>query len=414
MERKVLSFDQFIFESVEPINEAFTVKSLQLKVEGGELINKGLALVGDIFSKSKNGDADFESELEEAKETLDLWDKSSSISNWTPSMTVNEIELPSVINGNIQLIKEELGGYSYGKEYPKPTMDGDWSDGEQCNLLDVLAQLNADNLYKFDAKDPGSILLDGKPYKKKGDAGNVFRYSGAAQCNFLIRKRGGITLEKYHDGDATLPNGVKTEGLEDVEQVKYDKKESKIPYSIVLYGIKSIEIGEGSPMEGTALVREEILIGGEETVELDIKNKDKVLFEQNKSELKQGGKDVISQALGIFTKISSIKVTGGASQEGSEERNKELCKLRAESVKKYLGELTKAPIEANPEGLIQPEDGSKEERSKWRRVILEVKGEKVSPTIETKVVYNSSSEELKADKYTIAQMVLTFDVEFKS
>jgi outer membrane protein OmpA-like peptidoglycan-associated protein len=401
MERKVLSFDQFIFESEGHINEAFTIKSL------------GLALVGDIFSKSKNGDADFESVLEEAKETLDEWDKSKSISNWTPSMTVNEIELPSVINGNIQLIKEELNWSSYGKGYPEPTMEGDWSEGEQANLLDVLAQLNADNLDKFNAKDPGSISTDGKPKKKKGDVGNVFEYSGAAQCNFLIRKRGGISLEKYFNGKA-LPNGVRTEGLEDVEQVKYDKKESKIPYSIVLYGIKNIEIGEGSPMEGTALVREEILIGGEETVELDIKNKDKVLFEQNKSELKQSGKDAITQALGIFTKVSSIKVTGGASQEGTEERNKELCKLRAEEVSKFLKTFVKGTVEVNPEPLIQPEDGSKEDRPEWRRVILEAKGEKVSPTIEKKIVYNSSSEELKADKYTIAQMVLTFDVEFKS
>jgi outer membrane protein OmpA-like peptidoglycan-associated protein len=101
------------------------------------------------------------------------------------------------------------------------------------------------------------------------------------------------------------------------------------------------------------------------------------LFKVNTAELTEEGKISISQALSNVTTAKSISIRGGASQEGTPERNKELCKLRAAAVAEFLKPtFPDANITAEEEGDIQPKSPETDEKTRktFRKITLNVDG----------------------------------------
>jgi len=101
------------------------------------------------------------------------------------------------------------------------------------------------------------------------------------------------------------------------------------------------------------------------------------LFKVNTAELTEEGKIAISQALSNVTTAKSISIRGGASQEGTPERNKELCKLRAAAVAEFLKPtFPDAKITADEEGDIQPKSPETDEKTRktFRKITLNVDG----------------------------------------
>lgn len=101
------------------------------------------------------------------------------------------------------------------------------------------------------------------------------------------------------------------------------------------------------------------------------------LFKVNTAELTEDGKMAIMQALSNVTTAKSISIRGGASQEGTPERNKELCKLRSVAVAEFLKPTFPGTIiTADPEGDIQPlkPETDEETRKTFRKITMNVDG----------------------------------------
>jgi outer membrane protein OmpA-like peptidoglycan-associated protein len=410
MKKKVLSFDEFIFESYDIVNEAgggLSLKQLQSRIQGGDQANKALAMVEDLFKGSKNPKYISDTIVDRFSKDLDKMDKRGK---YETQVTSNEIVLDSVLQGKVytrsaQTLKA-MSGYLKMPNY------NDLSSNSMNDVLNILACLNGENIESF---NPADIDSKKKRLHSYDDKKEIVNNSGISKQRILIKEKGGITIERALVSKGAVPSDMNKEGLEGVEFTKWDKEKKDADYTMMFYVIKDIEPGAGSPMKASTLVEEEIPVGGDVTVKLEILNGDPenpVLFDQNKSILKEAGKKNILASLGQFTKISSIVVTGGASQEGSEERNKELCKLRASAVAEYLKTISKAKIEAKDEGVIQPKE-DKSDRKSWRRVILEVKGETSVPNTDKEIVYNTSVDEINADKYTIAQIAMNFKFTYE-
>ena len=145
-----------------------------------------------------------------------------------------------------------------------------------------------------------------------------------------------------------------------------------------------------------------------------------VLFEFDKSILKPEGKQNIDNAIEQFYSIDSIEVLGFASQEGDVKRNQNLCVERAAAVTKYIKsvtdwKITSSAVIASTTSNIQPATpvGTEEDRKKWRKVQLKIKGTiatPVDPKQENYIEYIPTIGKFNPDKANIQQICLCFEV----
>jgi hypothetical protein len=157
------------------------------------------------------------------------------------------------------------------------------------------------------------------------------------------------------------------------------------------------------------------------------------IFETGSSKLtEQGKKDINNAIASNFTSVSEIIVQGSASQEGPSSKNDyteqnynkdkagnlELAKKRAESVVTYLkGSTEGADVKLNESepAIIQDFKKTEEtERAKHRKVILTIKGTKVTKGETTeKILYIPITGKIKYDKIVIQELQMTFQVSIK-
>jgi outer membrane protein OmpA-like peptidoglycan-associated protein len=134
---------------------------------------------------------------------------------------------------------------------------------------------------------------------------------------------------------------------------------------------------------------------------------DNVLFDLNKSVLKEEGKAAILNALSGVATAKSIEVTGGASKEGDRARNEVLCKERAQAVADFLksGSFKNAQVTVSDVADIQPAD-SKDPLEIWRKVTLNIDGESLVIKKETgqEKVLIASNLSKKMDKLTFREV----------
>ena len=148
------------------------------------------------------------------------------------------------------------------------------------------------------------------------------------------------------------------------EPEKEDKKIGKaskdsLTFGLPLYVLLGVVPGGGDGISIETLEKKITIIkGGDELADVDIADNG-TLFTVNKSVLKEEGKINISNAIqNNFSTVSSIEVIGGASQEGDEARNKELCKERAEAVAEYLKTICQGTITVSEKANIQPKEST--------------------------------------------------------
>ena len=141
------------------------------------------------------------------------------------------------------------------------------------------------------------------------------------------------------------------------------------------------------------------------------------LFVVNTANLTEEGKIAIMQALSNVTTAKSISIRGGASQEGTPERNKELCKLRSEAVAEFLKPtFPDAAITAEAEGEIQPKtpDTDEKTRKTFRKIIMDVDGTTLvkQPGTKDETITTINTVSKRAQKVTIAATIITITAKF--
>ena len=287
------------------------------------------------------------------------------------------------------------------------------ASGKRVNFLNLFAEVNKKNLLAS-AKAPA--YDDKKKVFVRGeDSGDYLRGSGVLKQYVLVRATDRLDFKLY-----TAENPVKnpvTTGDRVIgggQQVQWDPSEEKRSSvqsnTFVFYVPVDIKPQKGAPYTEKEIKIIEI---PKSTTSYSLApiviQDDNTLFDVNKSILKESGKQAILAALGNVASANSITVTGGASQEGPQKRNEELCKERAQAVADFLKETAfkNAEVKISDKMDIQPK-ASTEDRKTWRRVTLSIDGEyKVPVSKQTKeLVYSAEEDVKKCDKIVIAQYTL--------
>lgn len=138
------------------------------------------------------------------------------------------------------------------------------------------------------------------------------------------------------------------------------------------------------------------------------------LFVVNTADLTEEGKNAIMQALSNVTTAKSISIRGGASQEGTPERNKELCKLRSEAVAEFLKPtFPDAAITAEAEGDIQPKtpDTDEKTRKTFRKITMNVDGTTLvkQPGTKDETITTINTVSKRAQKVLIAATIINIE-----
>lgn len=183
-------------------------------------------------------------------------------------------------------------------------------------------------------------------------------------------------------------------------------------FNLVLYVLKGINPNAGTEMPYESLKIEKISVEkGGEAFPLNIQD-DGVLFTVAKSDLKEEGKKYISNAIANqFSSVEKIEVIGGASQEGKEDFNKQLCLDRAKAVADFLTKDLGYPATASSETQIQPKESTADRKS-WRKVTLKVTGKsRAVVTEETKEKAYYAEQTYKLDQAVIVQAVYSITVD---
>ena len=287
------------------------------------------------------------------------------------------------------------------------------ASGKRVNFLNLFAEVNRKNLMAS-SKAP-SYDEKKKAFVRGDDSGDYLRGSGVLKQYVLVRATDKLDFKLY-----TTENPVKnpvTTGNRVIgggEPAQWDpseeKKSSTQSNTFVFYVPVDIKPQQGSPYTEKNIKIIEI---PKSTTSYSLApiviQDDNTLFDVNKSILKESGKQAILAALGNVASANSITVTGGASQEGPQKRNEELCKERAQAVADFLKETTfkNAGVKISDKMDIQPK-ASTTDRKTWRRVTLSIDGEyKVPVSKETKELVYSAEEDVKnCDKIVIAQYTL--------
>jgi outer membrane protein OmpA-like peptidoglycan-associated protein len=199
------------------------------------------------------------------------------------------------------------------------------------------------------------------------------------------------------------------------------KKDAKFQpeatFTLVIYILKEINPNAGTEMPYESLKIEKIPVEtGGDTFPLAIQDNG-VLFEKGSAKLKEDGKKYMANAIANkFSSVEKIEVIGGASQEGKEDFNKQLCIDRAKNVADFLTkDLGYTATASTSTAQIQPKE-STEDRETWRKVTLKITGKSratVTTGTEDKVYYAESTYKLDQAVIVQATYNITVDGNFK-
>ena len=321
---------------------------------------------------------------------------------------VKDIDYGNLVGGaavtNIKL-SDERGGIKASSRHP---------------LANLLTFMNRRNIYGKTVnvdKDKKMFM----PYKKDGKiAGDYIKIIGLDEQWCLLGNSGSLDFDKYRDDEPVTNFAVKPEGVQ-IESILYTKakKEGNAGEwsgTYLIYYPIAIEIGKGEDYKSTELIEVERPVSKKaETLNPIIIQNDDVLFDQGKSVLKEEGKAAILNALSNVTAAKTIKVTGGASKEGTREINEKLCRDRAQAVADFLskGAFKNAQITVSETADIQDANDEKIDESR-RRVILDIEGERLVTITKTETETEFSAQQLtnKADKATIRQVAINIISKF--
>jgi outer membrane protein OmpA-like peptidoglycan-associated protein len=276
-------------------------------------------------------------------------------------------------------------------------------DGSRVSIADLFTKVNSYNL-STPSKVP-ELNKEKKKFENSKDSDKgFFKGSGHLRQYMLLNSPGKMDFKKYTEADP-----VKNEMFDSFSVPKVYNKDKDGDYytSFFLYWPKALQVGQGEEITSTEIVATVRPVSKKSTKlsPIVIQNDD-VLFELNKSVLKEEGKAAILNALSNVATAKSIVVTGGASKEGDVKRNETLCKERAQAVADFLkqGSFKNAEITVSEVADIQPQDNN-DPLPNWRKVTLDVEGETLieQKTTVTETVFNAQSVSKKMDKLTFVE-----------
>ena len=251
-----------------------------------------------------------------------------------------------------------------------------------------------------------------------GSGGN---YKGFSNTRGDKSKVTGYKIERPLDAELTeeemLPSKNRSEKV---------KKTPSVHFTLVLYSVGEVTKSDREIPYSELVKTEKTKTIGTNSIEyiVNMYNNDEggkpVLFEVNKAILKLEGKENIDNAIEQFYSIDSIEVLGFASQEGDVKNNQNLCVNRAKAVADYIKSvkdwaIPASSVIASTTSNIQPLTpvGTEEDRKKWRKVQLKIKGTiatPVDPKQENYIEYIPTIGKFNPDKANIQQICLCFEV----
>jgi outer membrane protein OmpA-like peptidoglycan-associated protein len=279
----------------------------------------------------------------------------------------------------------------------------------RVGLADLLTAVNEQNL-----KSKSYVIMDqDKKNFLAGDKTKHIKDTGVVDNYCLVANKGALDFVKYK-AEKPINNWAAEPAAEILLEPIEGKKSDTWRGSFILYYPTDISPNTGASYTATDIVQiERPVARTSETLSPIVIENDDVLFDVDKSVLKEAGKAVILSALSNVAAAKTIKITGGASIEGTRERNETLCKERAQAVADFLkaGAFKNAEITVSDKADIQE---SGEIDPTRRRVILDITGEQLVSTTQkgTETVFKAKDASGKADVVTIKQVAIEIQSTF--
>lgn len=297
--------------------------------------------------------------------------------------------------------------------------------GDKVGLAQFLTQANKENLKPLSGKIPNINLK-----KKKFDLdenGKFVPGSGLIGQYLPVQIEGTLDLKKWKFDDPVKnsvialpdydPSGTSISSSEPVSKETRAYMYGEIHVAYVLY--HPTFVGNNGQPYTSKKVETYVRPVPTVTEKLNpiVVQEELPLFVVNTANLTEEGKIAIMQALSNVTTAKSISIRGGASQEGTPERNKELCKLRSEAVAEFLKPtFPDAAITAEAEGEIQPKtpDTDEKTRKTFRKIIMDVDGTTLvkQPGTKDETITTINTVSKRAQKVTIAATIITITAKF--
>lgn len=402
------SFQEFLdFANSEAINESIKIEGfteLQTFLSSNGMDEAGLSAISNV------------EELAEKADNLDSY-RFNTISTLLGRLTKpNTTEITGII---VDVKDVDYSNLVAGTALTNNASNYLKKIGNRVDVSSLISEMNRINLNGKNINyDTEKKIFEPVQNKKGKYVTDSIKDSGVLDQYCLVATKGNLDFTKYREDKpvnnwAIKPKNVRIDPINYKEAKKKDETGTWSGTYIFYYPTK-IETGKGAPYTATELV--EIVRPVAKKVEnlkpIVIQNDD-VLFDVDKSVLKEEGKAAILNALSNVTAAKTIEVTGGASIEGTRERNEELCKERAQAVADFLkaGAFKNAEVTINPKADIQ-ESGKID--PKRRRVILDVVGQQLVSSTETgkETVISAQEASENADKLTVRQVAINIEGKF--
>jgi outer membrane protein OmpA-like peptidoglycan-associated protein len=409
MARPVLNFADFLIESARMINEGYSFS--QAKEILSQYTKKASGASGSVFTGG-NARSKFEAQIALIEKMAGgvsdevvkaLGDAIGNMLNVSLDNKKMEVQVEDTEIGFDRLsVSNVVAGQVFCDEVPATSVKTVTIADNKVSLEGLLTAINLHN---------AEARKDQKYWTQKKEG---------AELKWNVDKKAGDPLNSYSDNQIFITNAdSKVEwkkstfgkDVTSVADIGIDPStSSSFHVNLVLYGIEDVAEGSGGDIAVTEIVPVTIKKGGGTTEKsVDIQDNG-TLFAKAKSELLENGKRNIYNAIQTnFSSVTSVEVIGGASKEGDEAFNKQLCLDRANSVAEFLKTLIPgASITASKETNIQPAE-STDDLKTWRKVTLKITGtlSAVEPTTEV-INYVAQNKTLSADKYKLYQITLVF------
>lgn len=398
MERKFVfeSFQEFL-DFAETLNESVkfsSIKELQTYLSSNGMDKEGLDALSNAEELGKKstetfGDSDG---LAYLNTTLSRLNKPDVTELYDISVDVDTVDYSNMIAGSV-LTNTRLGLVK--------------TDDNRTGLADLLTAVNARNLRSK------SVAMDSDKKKfEAADKSKVIKDTGAEDNWCLVANKGSLDFVQYKENKPV--NNWAAKPLDQYIKPIEGKKSDEWSGSFILYYPVKIQPNKGAPYTATDIVQIERPVANiVKTLKPIVIQNDDVLFDVDKSVLKEEGKAAILSALSNVAAAKTIKVTGGASIEGTRERNETLCKERAQAVADFLkaGAFKNAEVTVSDKADIQE---SGEIDPARRRVILDITGDQLVSSTETgtETVFKAKDTSGKADLVTIKQVTINMRSRF--
>ncbi len=294
--------------------------------------------------------------------------------------------------------------------------------GDRVGLAQFLTKANKENLKPLSVGKTPEVNKEKKIFELDEDK-NFVKGSGLLGQYLPVTIEGTLDLKKWKFDDPVKNSQVDTPNFSDpISKEEWKNKNLKGEASPqrnlhVIYALYyPFKIDNGGQSYESKEV--ETFIRPKATVTEKLKpivvQEDLPLFKVNTAELTEDGKNAIMQALSNVTTAKSISIRGGASQEGTPERNKELCKLRAAAVAEFLKPtFPGTTITADEEGDIQPKSPETDEKTRktFRKITMNVDGTSLVKEVgkEDEPVTFINTVKKKAQRVTVRVAYITIN-----